>query len=125
MAEKYKAINGWTKAKMRAVVEARPYSMPSKSSSMGAVQCFYKHPKRGDLKCAAGLFIPDTDYRPSFEGTRIDALMMRERHIAKAMPLDPTGMTVFQSVHDAVLPAGDATLVMLDFIEQYVEEDNV
>lgn len=92
----YKAINGYTKAKM--IEKILKYNNGTKASNDEG-NCFYEDSRSN--RCAIGCFIPDEHIKvaKSIYGG-IGALMLDMPYLNSHMPLEPEGLEELQGVHD-------------------------
>jgi hypothetical protein len=112
----YKAINGWTKAKILKVLKARRYNCAAASGQ----SCFYLT-KNGN-RCAVGLFIPK-----GHEGTSlkwyVKDLLQAYPDLEGHMPLETVAMRDLQGIHDGC--AGEENLnakqAMINWVKDNVE----
>lgn len=113
---RHNCINGWTKAKMLEVVEARPSKLPAFQNG----QCVYL---TGDgNKCGVGLFIPDGHEGQKHHGY-VSSLLESHPDLSKIMPLEYTGLKEFQNCHDSVNLTCDAKAAMIEWIKENVTEE--
>lgn len=120
----FTTINGWTKAKMRAVIEARPLTASALDSSG---RCVYLAPDGN--KCAVGMFLPEG--HPGVK-TRLSAQGLLNNYKEGLFPLNGSGMDALQLSHDLESPdaitscrtyKGDAKAAMLNFIDTRVIDE--
>lgn len=94
-----KAINGWTKDKMKAHIK-----LEFKGKSEDAKgNCLYRGPN--GKKCAVGIFIPDDRYHPSMDSNSNNggvsiSLLMRKFDLSDIMPLGELYLYDLQRTHD-------------------------
>jgi len=85
--------------------------------------CMYRGPN--GKKCAAGLFIPDSLYKKTMEGSNIEAVLKLYPKIEKKMPLNKYGMYIFQLWHDRYLSTENTTkeqkAKLMEFIKKNVK----
>jgi len=89
----FKAINGWTKAKMLKVIKARRYN----AAAVIGEFCAYTTPNGN--RCAVGLFIPKGHGGSSICGGVYD-LFRAHPELKEVMPLGVSALTKLQKVHD-------------------------
>jgi hypothetical protein len=119
----YKTANGWTKNSMIEHVKANfkgksvAYS-PSTLNSLGHSFCVYRG--SAGAKCAIGMFIPDSEYKPEWEKQHV-LYLCQNYGIKRFMPLeDLEGLALLQRAHDR--SRQDDTLnTILTWIEKNVE----
>ncbi len=116
----YKTINGFTKAKMLEVIQARPFTERAKTDRY----CVYLTPDGN--KCGVGLFLPEGHEAQKASGSS-EMLFHAFPDLKEKMPLDEEGMRMFQFVHDGVDDLGrykgNAKQAMIDWVEKHVEDD--
>lgn len=94
----YKAINGWTKRKIIAVINKGFKGKSFKSSRYSAETCLYRG--YNGKKCAVGLFIPDNMYDRDNESLLVNQLLADQPELKKLMPFKTVTLRRFQEVHD-------------------------
>ena len=118
---KHMIRSGWTKASLIQYIRdnfkgksMRVYKDGSVSTNL----CAYKGPD--GKKCAVGLFIPDDQYRPIFEGDSAISVM---RKVDVKWPLSPDAMACLQAEHDDDSQPAETILDRLvDWVTKYVVE---
>lgn len=96
----YKAINGWTKAKMIEKIYKGNNGKRCTNSVNGI--CAYRG-RGGDNfgnSCAVGVFIPDDLYTENMEGLSAIGLINNYPVLVDYVPLPKDGLDDLQSVHD-------------------------
>ena len=112
---KYKALNGWTKAKMIKHIKR---NFKGKSMDHTDKNCLYR--AEDGRKCAVGMFIPDELYTVEMEGLSSSAVLREHPELVKFLPLQQNALDALQSVHDESYL--DETLkLMMDWIKENVK----
>ena len=112
-----KCINGWTKAKILAVIEARPFEEQAYDEDME--RCLYLTNKGN--KCAVGLFIPD-GHMAQHSGMGADALIDSYPDLRQLMPLHSFDMGELQFIHDKIGNRYRAKTAMIEWVKENVED---
>lgn len=99
---KFKPVNGFTKAKIKAVLEKEVKEFSGYTERCGSpmsdvTRCFYKDNKGN--KCAIGAFIPEGHPGQKFIGT-VNNLLNAHPDLRTFMPLEDAALMPFQVAHD-------------------------
>ncbi len=118
----YKAINGWTKEKMKAQIRLK--NNGDKSVSRGGDSCAYRGIR--DNACGVGCFIPDECYemRMDVDTPGPAALLNLYPHLAEHMPLNTLDLTDLQAAHDSYYDGGDMRDHLCDWIDNNVRDSS-
>lgn len=118
----YTPINGWTKQKMLAVIEARPFDEPAVLGCPGG-RCVYR--TSSGNRCGIGMFIP-VGHRGEGCVGNIETLLIQNPDLRPLMPLNHLGLMEFQLSHDRESRGnaqhhGNAKKAMIAWIEENVK----
>lgn len=131
----FKAINGYTKARILEVIQNTFQGKSMKVMSNGSPSCAYRG--ENGSKCAVGLFIPDEVYRdamdeldPKWNGTDVETSLQRFPELGQHMPLEVEALQKLQSIHDGeklqyetdLRPTETIKNELLQWVETNVEE---
>lgn len=112
----YACINGWTKADMLKVIEARPSTKPASDGEF----CAYLAPDGS--KCAVGLFLPDGHPGQQHRGA-LRSLLENYPELQDALPLASDYMRILQNSHDRGPSDANVKKLMLNWVKNEVEDD--
>lgn len=115
---KYKAINGWTKASMIKHIKKE-----FKGQSKDNLACYYRGPE--GTKCAIGMFIPDLSYDINMDNGESDILSVirRNPHLVSVLPLNKYGCCKLQQIHDSGTQDKQILNNLIEFIETVVTDE--
>ncbi len=113
----FKAINGWTKERMKSQVGLKNNG----TRSMKQELCAYRGANNN--ACAIGCFIPDERYNRVMDTENMDAysLFRAFPELGQFMPLGSDGMMSLQRAHDDC-NVTDLRGVLCDWIDKNVED---
>lgn len=94
----YKAINGWTKARMKEQIRAKNDG----SKARDELGCCYMTPDGN--RCAVGCFIPDDNEVALDYAGAVSYLLRYCPDLKDVLPLELSGLLAMQIVHDDVNP---------------------
>lgn len=112
----YKTINGWTKEKMIEQIKLRNNGTKSVDRIVGG--CFYRGINNNC--CAVGCFIPDEEYKYSFDVAR--SFYEVYSQLKRFMPLNFNGMCNMREVHDN-FEGEDMHVVLENWINENVQDN--
>jgi len=111
----YKAINGWTKAKILKVMQARRYNC---AATTKYDKCAYA--TSNGNRCAVGLFIPKGHKGISVEDD-VYGLLNEWPDLKIKMPLELLALKELQQVHDNMFNRDNAKQAMIDWVKKNVK----
>jgi hypothetical protein len=116
----YRTINGWTKERMIAQIQAK---VPKNGGYSGnnRSNCAYRTQSGG--ACAVGAFIPDVAYSPAMENHGVTYIQHYFPHVIKHMPVALEGLREMQKIHDgSTINGRDVVGELIEWIEANVSD---
>lgn len=113
----FKAINGWTKKKMKAKI--RKKNDGTRAISPNPSLCAYE--TRSGNRCAVGVFLPD-DHVALIEWSPIRKVVRLYPGLYTILPLDLEGMSILQNIHDSYSGDSDMRDILCNWVDGNVED---
>jgi hypothetical protein len=116
---KFKPINFYTRAEIKAQIMERMLDHPSINFAQGHVQCAYKAPDGNH--CAVGVFVPE-GHPAETSLFNFDDTIEKYPDLRDRMSLPHEAMRELQELHDGTIVGADPRLRLLAWIDAHVED---